>query len=98
MEYIYTALLIHKAGGKVDEATVTKVLTAAGVTADDARVRALVAALDGVNIEETIRNAAAAPVAAAAAPAAGEKPAAKAEKKEEVQAETAAEGLAGLFG
>ncbi len=98
MEYIYTALLIHKAGGKVDEATVTKVLTAAGVKADDARVRALVAALDGVNIEETIRNAAAAPVAAAAVPAASEKPAAKAEKKEEVQAEAAAEGLAGLFG
>ena len=31
MEYIYAAMLIHKAGKKVDEATVKKVLEAAGV-------------------------------------------------------------------
>ena len=66
MEYVYTALLIHKAGGKVDEATVTKTLAAAGATVDEARVKALVAALDGVNIEEAIAKAAvsAAPAAA----------------------------------
>ncbi len=98
MEYIYAALLINKAGGKVDESTVTKVLSAAGVKADDGRVRALVAALDGVNIEEAIRNAAVAP-AAGAAPAGGAAPAAKKEeKKEEKNEEAAAEGLGSLFG
>ena len=56
MEYVYAAMLIHKAGGKVDEATVKKVLEAAGAKADDARVKALVAALDGVNIDEAIEK------------------------------------------
>ena len=68
MAYVYAAMLIHKAGGKIDEHSVKKVLEAANVKVDDARVKALVAALDGVNIEEAIEKAAfvAAPVAAAA--------------------------------
>ena len=51
MEYIYSALLLHKAGKPVDEAGVKKVLTAAGVKVNEARAKALVAALEGVNIE-----------------------------------------------
>ncbi|MGP8086402.1 MAG: 50S ribosomal protein L12, partial [Methanoregula sp.] len=66
MEYIYAALLLHKAGKKVDEHGVKAVLTAAGVAADESRIKALIAALDGVNIEEAISKAAAAPVAVAA--------------------------------
>ena len=31
MEYVYAAMLLHKAGHKVDEAHVKKVLEAAGV-------------------------------------------------------------------
>lgn len=103
MEYVYAALLIHKAGGKIDEPTVAKVLEAAGVTVDQAKVKALIASLDGVNIDEAISKAAAAPVAAAAAPAA-EAPAAEAkqeEKKEEKpkeDPEAASAGLSALFG
>ena len=71
MEYIYAAMLIHKAGGKVNEATVKKVLEAAGVKVNEARVKALVASLEGVNIDEAIEKAAVpvamAPVAASAA-------------------------------
>jgi len=104
MEYIYAALLVHKAGKKVDEATVTKVLEAAGVKADGARIKALVASLEGVNIDEAIQKAAAAPVAVAAAPAAGEAKAA--DKKDEKKAaedakkaeEQASAGLSALFG
>ncbi len=100
MEYVYAAMLIHKAGGKVDEATVKKVLDAAGVKSDDARVKALVASLEGVNIDEAIKNATVAPVAAAPA-ASGEAP--KEEKKEKKKekkksAEEAAAGLGALFG
>lgn len=102
MEYIYAAMLLHKAGQKVEEAAVKKVLEAAGVTVDDGRVRALVAALDGVDIEEAIAKAAvaapvaAAPAAGAAAPAAEE---AKEEKKEEKKDDgAAAAGLGALFG
>lgn len=106
MEYIYAALLLHKAGKPVKEESVKAVLTAAGIAVDDARVKALVAALDGVNIEEAISKAAAAPVAVAAAPAAAHPgaPAAaaaaneesKEEKKEEEESGMA--GLGALFG
>jgi large subunit ribosomal protein L12 len=99
MEYVYAAMLLHKAGQKVEEAAVKKVLEAAGVTVDDGRVRALIAALDGVDIEEAIAKAAAAPAAAApaaAAPAAEEK---KEEKKDEKKDDgAAAAGLGALFG
>lgn len=97
MEYIYAALLIHKAGRKVDEATVKKVLEAAGIKADDARCKALVASLEGVNIDEAVLKAAVV-AAPAAAPAAAAAPA-KADKKEEKKSEeAAAAGLGALFG
>ena len=54
MEYIYSAMLLHKAGQKVDEANVKKVLEAASVKIDEARVKALVSALDGVNIASSM--------------------------------------------
>lgn len=104
MEYVYAAMLLHSAGKGVDEEGVKKVLTAAGVKADEAKVKAMVASLEGVDIEEAIKSAApqaAAPAAAPAAPQAGEaKPADEAKKKEEEEKseEEAASGLASLFG
>ncbi len=99
MEYIYAALLLYRAGKPIDEPGVKKVLDAAGVHADAGRIKALIAALDGVDIEKAIKEAAVAPVAVAAAPA-GHAPAAhKEEKKEEKKpAEDAAAGLGSLFG
>jgi large subunit ribosomal protein L12 len=101
MEYIYAALLLHKAGKDVSEENVKAVLSAAGVAANDARVKALVASLEGVDINEAIEKAAAAPVAvAAAAPAAaGAAPAAAAaaeEEPEEDKKEEEESGMAGL--
>ena len=105
MEYIYAAMLLNKAGKEVNEESVKKVLEAAGVSVDDARVKALVASLEGVNIEEAIEKAASAPVAAAPAAAAPDKGAGEGEKKEEKSAEEdkkeseqAAAGLGALFG
>lgn len=103
MEYVYAALLIHKTGKKVDVPTVKRVLEAAGVTPDEARIKALVASLEGVNIDDAIKKAAVAPAAAApvAAPAEAkeqkkeEKKSAEEEKKSE---EAAAAGLSALFG
>jgi large subunit ribosomal protein L12 len=100
MEYVYSALVLHSAGKPVDESGVTNVLKAAGVSVDAARVKALVASLEGVNIEEAIKTAAAAPVAAAA-PAAAAPAAAKAEEKKEEKGpseEEAMQGLGALFG
>jgi large subunit ribosomal protein L12 len=96
MELIYSALLLHSLKQKIDEANVTKVLQAAGATADSAKVKALVAALENVNIDEAISKAAM-PVAAPAE-AKAEKKEEKKEEDMEKKAEQAVEGLAGLFG
>ena len=104
MEYIYAAMLLHRAGQKVDEANVKKVLEAAHVKVDDARTKALVAALEGVNIEEAIEKAAVAQVAVAAPAAGGEHKAeakadhAKKAAEEKKSEEQAAMGLGALFG
>jgi len=100
MEYIYAALLLHRAGQQITEENVKKVLSAAGINPDEARVKALVAALSEINIDEVLKSATAmpfAPVAAAAAPAAPqEKLEAKEEKKKEEEKKTEEEALAGL--
>ena len=105
MEHVYAALLLHAAGKEINEENLKKVLEAAGVSPDEARIKALVAALEGVNIDEVIEKAAmpvAAPVAVAAAPAA-EAPAEAAEEEEEEEEEEVSEeealaGLGALFG
>jgi large subunit ribosomal protein L12 len=106
MEYIYASMLLHKAGKDITEDSVKAVLTAADVKVDEARIKALVAALDGVNIEEAIEKAAqAAPVAATTPAANGEEATATEEAKEEKSKEedkkaeeSAAAGLGALFG
>ena len=105
MENIYAAMLLHKAGKEINEESITKVLTAAGVTVDAIQVKALVASLSEVNIDEAIKAApammAAAPVAA---PAGESKPAAAPEDKkkkaeeEKAKEDAALEGLGALFG
>ncbi len=104
MEYIYGAMLLHSAGKKITEENVKKVLTAAGVKTDDARIKALTASLEGVDIEEAIKTAAVPVAAAPAQPVASaeedkkDKKEKKEEKKEEVTEEEAAAGLGALFG
>jgi large subunit ribosomal protein L12 len=107
MENIYAAMLLHKAGKEINEEAVTNVLTAAGITVDPIQVKALVASLSEVNIDEAIKSAPtmmAAPAAApaAAAPAAEQKPKEEDKKKkaeeEKAKEEAALEGLGALFG
>jgi len=107
MEYVYAALLLHKLKQNITEDSVKNVVKAAGVTPDDVRVKALVAALSEVQIDEALK---AAPVAVAAAgaaapPAAGGAGAAASggggeasPKEEEKKEEEALEGLSSLFG
>ncbi|MGA8543385.1 MAG: 50S ribosomal protein P1 [Thermoplasmata archaeon] len=103
MEYVYGALLLNAAGKPIDEKALTGVLTAAGSTPDAARVKALIASLEGVNLTEVLAKAETFSAPAPAAPA--DKKDAKGEKKEEekkeekgVTEEEAAEGLSALFG
>lgn len=102
MEYVYAALLLHKLQKEVNEENVSSVVKASGAEVNEAQVKALVAALADVDIDEAVK---AAPVAVAAAAPAGDTPAAaggeekKEEKKDEGKTEEAAmEGLSSLFG
>ena len=105
MEYVYAALMLHKLQKDVTEENVTSVVKATGAEVNEAQVKALVASLADVDIEEAIK---AAPVAVAAAPPAAaeaegpgggdDKKEKKADPPSEKQEEQAMEGLASLFG
>jgi len=102
MEYVYAALLLHKAGQKLTAKAMEDTLTAAGVTPDKGRVKALLAALKDVDIDEALKSAVAMPMAAAPAAAGGTAPAeekkeVKKEEEEEKEEEFTA-GLGSLFG
>jgi large subunit ribosomal protein L12 len=99
MEYVYAAMLLHAAGKDINKTNLTKVLKGPGIKVDEARVKALIAALDGVDIDEAIKQASAMPVAQApsAAPAEAEAPAeAKKKEEKEEKEETEEEAMAGL--
>ena len=108
MEYVYASLLLHSAGKEINEENIRRVLEAAGIEVDEVRLKALVAALKNINIDEAIK-AAAVPVAAAPAAAPAEAPAEKKEEaaeekkeeeeeKKEMSEEEIAAGLEALFG
>ena len=100
MEYMYAAMLLHSAGKEIDETSLGNILNAAGVSPDAVRVKALVAALAEVDIEEALKapvlTAAAAPVAAPAAQEEEEEEQPQEEEKEEEEEDL--QGLSALFG
>jgi large subunit ribosomal protein L12 len=112
MEYVYAALILNESGEEINEDNITAVLEAAGVDVEQSRVKALVAALEDVDIEEAIETAAAAPAAAggAAASAGGdeadddeaddeaEESEAAEEEEEDEDEDAGGEGLGELFG
>jgi large subunit ribosomal protein L12 len=108
MEYVLSALLLHKLGKEINEESVTNVLKATGTEVVDAKVKALVASLSDVDIQKAVEEAATAPAAAPAASADSNEAKSdegKEEKKEEKseedkakEAEKAAAGLGSLFG
>jgi large subunit ribosomal protein L12 len=101
MEYMYAAMLLHSAGKEITEDGISNTLTAAGVKPDATRIKALVAALAEVDIDEALKapvfTAGAAP--AAPAPAAAEEEAEEEEHEEEKEEEEEdLQGLGALFG
>ncbi len=99
MEYVYAVLLLNSTGAEVNEENVEKVMKATGKEADKARIKALIASLEGVNIEEAIQKQAAVATAPAAPAAPAEQKAEEEEEEEEeeVSEEEAASGLGSLF-
>ncbi len=114
MEYVYAALILNESGEELNENNLTGVLEAASVDVEQSRVKALVAALEDVDIDDAVAEATAVPATtgAAAGGAAAESDVEAAEDEEE-EAETeevdegddddddegdAGEGLGELFG
>ncbi|MDR5657156.1 50S ribosomal protein P1 [Halodesulfurarchaeum sp. HSR-GB] len=89
MEYVYAALILNETDAEINEDNLTDVLDAAGVDVEESRVKALVAALEDVDIEEAVEQAAAAPAAPAAS--GGAEAEAEAEEADEEEAEEEAE-------
>ena len=94
MESIYAALLLHKVGGKITEASVEKVLTAAGGKSDKTEIAKLIAGLKETDIGEIIKSAGTASVMAAPA---GVKAKEKKEEKKEEEVEEEPTGIGSLF-
>jgi large subunit ribosomal protein L12 len=97
MDYIYAVLLLHNAKKEITEENVKKVLTSAGISVDDGKLKGLLASLKDINISEAIEKASM-PVASAAPAATEAKAEEKKEEEVEVSEESAAEGLGSLFG
>ena len=97
MEYVYAALLLHKLNKDVNEENISSVVRASGAEVNETQVKALVAALADVNIDEAVK---ATPVAVAATAAAAETEAKKEEEPKDTgkTEEAAMEGLSSLFG
>ena len=71
MEYVYAALILNESGEEINEENLTNVLDAAGVDVEQSRVKALVAALEDVDIDEAVEEAAAVPATTGGAAAGG---------------------------
>ena len=97
MESIYAALLLHKAGGKINETNVEKVLTAAGAKVDKDQIAKLIAGLKETAIEDIIKSASSAPVIAAVPAEGAEEKKDKKKKKEEEPEEEEPTGIGSLF-
>ena len=96
MESIYAALLLHKAGGKINETNVEKVLTAAGAKVDKDQIVKLIAGLKDTKIEDIIKSASSVPVVAAPVGDTVKKKEVK-KKKEEEPEEEEPTGIGSLF-
>jgi large subunit ribosomal protein L12 len=97
---MYAAMLLHSAGKEINENSVENILNAAGIKPDSVRIKALVAALAEVDIDEALKTpvltaAAAGPVAA---PEEEEEAEEKPEEEEKEEEEEDLQGLSALFG
>jgi large subunit ribosomal protein L12 len=108
MEYVYAALILNESGTEINQENLTDVLGAAGVDVEESRVKALVAALEDVDIDEAVEEAAAVPATTGGAPSTTdeteeteeveEEEEAPAEDDEDDEDDAAGEGLGELFG
>ncbi len=97
MQEVYASLILHESGQPINEDNVKKILSSVNANVDDTKIKALVASLAGVNIDDALKEAVSfAAQSPAAAPT--EKKEEKSEEDEAKAAESASAGLSSLFG
>ncbi len=101
MEYVYAALLLHEAKKEITEENIKKILEAAGIVPDEAKVKSLVESLKNINIDEVLKSATLQPVQVVQTQIPQETKKEEEKKKEEEEKkreEEAVAGLSALFG
>ncbi len=102
MELVYAALTLHEAGEEVNEENLQSIVDAVGLDVEDSEIKALVAALEDVDIEEAMETAvatggAAAPAADSGSEEAEEEAEEEEDEEDDADEDEAAEGLGDLF-
>ena len=102
MELVYAALTLHEAGKEVNEENLQNIVDAADLDVEDSEIKALVAALEDVDIEEAMETAvatggAAAPAADSGSEEAEEEAEEEEDEEDDADEDEAAEGLGDLF-
>ena len=103
LEYLHAALVLHSSGKEVSEKGIEAIIKAAGGKPDESKIKALVATLSSIDIDQAIKGAS---LMSTAIPSGTETPKAakpeskKSEPKEEEEEEEAGDdlGLSSLFG
>ena len=98
MQEVSAALMLHESGKPIEAEGVKKILESVGASVDESKIKALVASLQGVNIDEALKEAVSFAAAPAAAGPAEKKEEKKSEEDEAKAAESASAGLSSLFG
>jgi len=98
MNLIYAALLLHSAKKEINEENLRNIVKAIGENVDEAQIKALVTALEGVNIDEAISKAYLSPAPSVQTKQEVQEETKEKEEKEEKKMEEAVAGLSSLFG
>ena len=99
LEYIYAVWLLHEAKKEINADNIKKVLTSTGIEPNDAMINAVLASLQGVDLDKIKEESLSfAPVQAAPQQVEQKKEEKQEKKVEEKKEEQSLEGLSSLFG
>jgi len=99
LEYIYAVWLLHEAKKEINADNIKKVLTSVGIEPNDAMVNAVLASLQGVDLDKIKEESlSVAPVQVTPQQVEQKKEEKQEKKVEEKKEEQALEGLSSLFG
>jgi large subunit ribosomal protein L12 len=104
LEYLHAALVLHETGKEISEKSIGAIIKAAGGKPDESKIKALVATLTSIDIDEAIKGASLMATAVPGSSSSTHSPedSSKGTEKEESEKEDEDEGddlgLSSLFG